>query len=759
MSKKFLLFSIFILVTVVLFAGFIKSDGNDPVKGKQNTDPKLVNYKFTPSIDYRSPNAILKYVDSLDGDNTLTGLAARHYLTYFNGTPPPGTTATWYQGDPVSIGFPAYNGPTTGFVQSDYNSIVAGNIDNWLVFPKLNVSTGDSLFFYSGSYNSAAYPDSIRVMYSSVGDSTPTAASWVELGRFRLTSYSPSLVVPWAENGFRAPTGGVNGRFAIRYCVFDGGPNGANSSTIGIDYIRVISSAAYPLNAFNLQTPSAGVTISTLPGSTTPVSITWDTSATGATYKWKYVSTSGPTRTLTIPVGTNSVSSTLGALDVILAGIGLSQGDSTVGQWDVWAFKAPSATGPDSLKSTNGPRTITLKRQKPALTAFNLISPPTNTVITSQGGDITPVISNWSKSGVGVTYKWKYASPNFSTPANVKIVLPSNNGGLDSLLTRTKGELDIILSSLGVAMGDSSVGQWRVYAYSGDDSLASTSTFNITFKRAITITIGNGTTSSNFPFTTFWKDGRTQYLYLASELAGVVSPTSITSIGFDVLTVGGPVMTDFKVSFKNTTITTLSAFETGGFTVAYNPSSYAPEGTGWQMITLTTPFNYTGGNLIVDICYNNTTYTSYSTVNCTDAPGMSFGRYNDLTDPQGGCDYTAWTLTTGPVGRANTRFQFSSIVGIENNGSNIPLVYSLSQNYPNPFNPSTKINFAIPKQGFVTLKIYDVLGREIRTLVNEVKTPGNYIVDFNAADLSSGVYFYKVTAGSFTDVKRMMLIK
>ncbi|MBM4158314.1 MAG: T9SS type A sorting domain-containing protein [Ignavibacteria bacterium] len=91
--------------------------------------------------------------------------------------------------------------------------------------------------------------------------------------------------------------------------------------------------------------------------------------------------------------------------------------------------------------------------------------------------------------------------------------------------------------------------------------------------------------------------------------------------------------------------------------------------------------------------------------------------------------------------------------------SGLPKEYSISQNYPNPFNPVTKINFALPKQGFVTIKIYDVLGREVRTLVNEVKTPGNYIVEFNANELASGVYFYKIEVNGFSDVKRMILIK
>ena len=103
--------------------------------------------------------------------------------------------------------------------------------------------------------------------------------------------------------------------------------------------------------------------------------------------------------------------------------------------------------------------------------------------------------------------------------------------------------------------------------------------------------------------------------------------------------------------------------------------------------------------------------------------------------------------------------QLSTITGVTPISMTIPDEYSLSQNYPNPFNPTTKINFALPKQGFVTLKIYDVLGREVRTLVNEVKSAGQYSVDFNASEFASGVYFYKLETNGFNDVKRMMLIK
>jgi photosystem II stability/assembly factor-like uncharacterized protein len=88
-----------------------------------------------------------------------------------------------------------------------------------------------------------------------------------------------------------------------------------------------------------------------------------------------------------------------------------------------------------------------------------------------------------------------------------------------------------------------------------------------------------------------------------------------------------------------------------------------------------------------------------------------------------------------------------------------PAQFKLEQNYPNPFNPTTHFEFRIADFGFVCLKIYDILGKEVATLVNEEKTVGNYEVEFDAANLSSGVYFYRLTAGKFSAARKMLLIK
>ena len=106
-----------------------------------------------------------------------------------------------------------------------------------------------------------------------------------------------------------------------------------------------------------------------------------------------------------------------------------------------------------------------------------------------------------------------------------------------------------------------------------------------------------------------------------------------------------------------------------------------------------------------------------------------------------------------------------TLVGV-NDENHVPNVFQLYQNYPNPFNPSTTIKYSIPSNlnssnggTLVTLKIYDLLGREVKLLVNEEKSPGFYEVNFNAANLASGIYLYRIKADNFVVTKKMILLK
>ena len=102
---------------------------------------------------------------------------------------------------------------------------------------------------------------------------------------------------------------------------------------------------------------------------------------------------------------------------------------------------------------------------------------------------------------------------------------------------------------------------------------------------------------------------------------------------------------------------------------------------------------------------------------------------------------------------------FESITGVNGIPRLVPDRFSLEQNYPNPFNPTTHFQFSLSSGQFVTLKIYDVLGKEIATLVDGERNAGTYSVNWDASGLPSGVYFYRMKAGDFVDTKKLVLTK
>jgi hypothetical protein len=153
--------------------------------------------------------------------------------------------------------------------------------------------------------------------------------------------------------------------------------------------------------------------------------------------------------------------------------------------------------------------------------------------------------------------------------------------------------------------------------------------------------------------------------------------------------------------------------------------------------------------------YNGTlsTWTQVSLDITSQAAATANLRFRFRLTSDGSLQYDGWyvddiKLTT-----------YATITGVENNNTGIPNKYALNQNYPNPFNPVTLISYSIPKQSFVKITVYDLLGREIQKLVNEVKIAGTYNVAFDGENLSTGVYYYKLESDGFVDVKKMMLIK
>jgi hypothetical protein len=229
---------------------------------------------------------------------------------------------------------------------------------------------------------------------------------------------------------------------------------------------------------------------------------------------------------------------------------------------------------------------------------------------------------------------------------------------------------------------------------------------------------------------------------------------------------------------SNVTVQALSPKLAGGYKYIYKNWSDAGDTTHTVNIsvptTLTASYsvayklilnsiagNTTGGGLFYDsavtfsfgvtgkvVNYNGLTYRFQGWT------GVGTGSY---TSPDStGNDTTVTLSIINPIVET-ARWQQTS--GINSISSEIPNDWKLYQNYPNPFNPETKINFDVLKGEGVSVKIYDALGREVETLLNENLSPGKYYVTFNGAKFSSGIYFYRIKSNSFTDIKKMLLIK
>ena len=190
----------------------------------------------------------------------------------------------------------------------------------------------------------------------------------------------------------------------------------------------------------------------------------------------------------------------------------------------------------------------------------------------------------------------------------------------------------------------------------------------------------------------------------------------------------------------------------GSFPFGGSPTSFGTD------INFDSSYIYTGGHLLIEIRHTGFTGTSAS----VDAASTSSAGYGFLYSSCWAGNYTA---TTGGlqanfvVSRLNARDPVS-VVNLTETASE----FTLGQNYPNPFNPSTKIRFELPSTGVITgaatkLSVFNSLGQEVAVLVNRVLSPGSYEVSFDGAGLSSGVYYYRIQSGTYSDIKKMMLVK
>jgi hypothetical protein len=193
-------------------------------------------------------------------------------------------------------------------------------------------------------------------------------------------------------------------------------------------------------------------------------------------------------------------------------------------------------------------------------------------------------------------------------------------------------------------------------------------------------------------------------------------------------------------------------------------------GDTWQLkygVTFDNQGNVVDSKIIKDITsYQNVLIASVASYDILISydDGKNWNSFNE------GFDYPDWTFAALAIkapniwalrqgfGNAYMRPLFN-ITSTEDEPLTLPNDYKLFQNYPNPFNPNTNIGFQIAGSGYITLKIYDVLGNEVETLVDDYKSAGKYEIELHAADLPTGVYFYRLTAGNFSETKKLLLMK
>ncbi len=300
-----------------------------------------------------------------------------------------------------------------------------------------------------------------------------------------------------------------------------------------------------------------------------------------------------------------------------------------------------------------------------------------------------------------------------------------------------------------------------------DGALAASGNVNVIVTQAAAVSeaiIGTGTSSNGTttacPINVYYKSLHTQSLYKASELiaAGVNGPVQITQIGFYVSGIPAVSMPSYVIRLGHTTAANASAWlAAANLSTVWTSTSYRPTTTGWNMVTLTTPFTWDGSrNLVID--------TAYGLMSSYNKSGTTRYTSNTKCFRYGRSDTANQTNVFSGGSTSNYRPNLKLIFASRQTFSSDALVTKLHQNFPNPFNPETTISFDMGQTGPASLSIYNVKGQRVTTLVDSDLSCGrhSYVwkgTDNNGNHVSSGVYFYRLITPGHTEKRQMILMK
>ena len=198
----------------------------------------------------------------------------------------------------------------------------------------------------------------------------------------------------------------------------------------------------------------------------------------------------------------------------------------------------------------------------------------------------------------------------------------------------------------------------------------------------------------------------------------------------------------------------------GWFSIGPHNIDYYLKLGEWNFIAVTFDTGFVNLYYNGELIYTDTTIIKYTSLGEYGTDDIHIGRFHSGYPGysfKGGLDEIR--IYNRSLSSSEVNNIYNQVTSVENNINRITLQFELTQNYPNPFNPGTIIQFRIPNFEFVNLKVYDVLGNEVTTLVNEDKPAGTYEITWYAEDLPSGVYFYQLSAGSYIQSKKMLLLK
>ncbi|MGB9696304.1 MAG: T9SS type A sorting domain-containing protein [Ignavibacteria bacterium] len=302
---------------------------------------------------------------------------------------------------------------------------------------------------------------------------------------------------------------------------------------------------------------------------------------------------------------------------------------------------------------------------------------------------------------------------------------------------------------------------YRIYAR--DNSLNHNIDSTVLYKTLIdqyqTIKIGSGYSVTPYPFKTFYTDGRTQMLYTANELIAAGGGLArILAVGFNLANVSPVTFDNLTLRIQNTSLQSLTSFVNSGWTTVYS-NTYSFQNSGWQFIIFQSPFIWNGtSNILIEVCYNNSTFNSNSSVYASNSLNKVLHQAQDLPNGNGCID-----LTNGAQFslRPNISFVLNYIIPVRETLIELPKRYFLFQNYPNPFNSTTLIKYELPADEFLTIKLYDLLGREVYTLFNGKQKAGTYVITLDVTDLglSTGIYLYRLSTNNFSITKKLVYLK